>query len=221
MTHTTQSNDSSKKYMVIYGGTDLQGRSRERGAVVNNIDEVAAFLATCNTYCYSKGTPLQLSDGCRTKIDNWLKFQNEKILTFRTTGCGAWECLLFATEFDTYDAYKAHRDELLQQKAHDREQKRLAELHNTRRGWYRVSLELSGDGILAPIHSGKDFTGEVIANNGADAYMKAVEECRNMAPEFAPADMMGAGYSFEFLGVKTDDGYSVALWEQWQAEGKL
>ena len=221
MANTNQTPSNAKKYMVIYGGTDRQGCSRERGAVVNNSDDVAAFLATCNTYCYSQGTPLQLSDGCRTKIDNWLKFQSEKILTFRTTGCGAWECLMFATEFDSYDAYKARRDELLQQQSHDREQKRLAELHNTRRGWYRVSLELSGDGILAPIHSCKDFTGEVIANNGADAYMKAVEECRNMAPEFAPADMMGAGYSFEFLGVKTDDGYSVALWEQWQSEGKL
>jgi hypothetical protein len=217
--------------MVIYGGTDLQGRSRERGAVVNNIDEVAAFLATCNTYCYSKGTPLQLSDGCRTKIDNWLKFQNEKILTFRTTGCGAWECLMFATEFDSYDAYKAHRDELLQQKAHDREQKRLAELNLQRKGWYRVSLDCTYYGFRP---SGNDsrlhltFDGVTLASSGMDAYQKAVEEAKKVVEHHgivvsleSYAEPTELGYSFEFLGVKTDDGYSVALWEQWQAEGKL
>jgi hypothetical protein len=42
-----------------------------------------------------------------------------------------------------------------------------------------------------------------------------------MAPGYSPAGMLSSGYSFEFLGVKTDNGYSVELWQQWKNEGTI
>ena len=209
------------KYLAIYYGfQDWSRRNIERGVVFETIEQLEAWMATTTTYCNPGRPCLQLNPSSREKVENWLA-QPDKPLYFKTTGCGSWEILLTTTDCNTFDEYKQQRDEAAKQKAHDHEQKRLAELYEPRKGWYRVNLELSGDGITTHPHSCKDFTGEVIADNGATAYNKAVSECQRMAPGYFPADMLSGGYSFEFLGVKTDDGYSVELWQQWKDEGTI
>lgn len=204
------------KYIITYSGTDYAGRNRERGQVVENIEQIADFLATCHTYLdLNNPATIQLSEGSRARLVEWMNGTDPDMF-FRTTGCGKWECHIFRTA-TSFDDYKTARDEAAKQKAHEHNQKRLEELHQPRKGWYRVTLELTGDGVF----NCKDFTGEVIAMNGADAYNKAVAECRNLAPEYEPADIMGSGYSFEFLGVKTDNGFSVEKWYEWKENGTI
>ena len=43
----------------------------------------------------------------------------------------------------------------------------------------------------------------------------------NMAVLHAWADMDSSDFSFTFLGVKTDDGYSVEKWNEWKEKGEI
>lgn len=209
------------KYLAIYFGfQNWSHKYVEKGVIFETIEQLENWMATTPTYC-NPGRPfLQLNQTSREKVENWLA-QPDKPLYFKTTNCGCWDILLTTTNCATFDEYKQQRDEAAKQKANEREQKRLAELYEPRKGWYSVTLELSGDGITTHPNSCKDFTGKVIADNGAEAYKKAVSECQAMAPGYFPTDMLSNGYSFEFLGVKTDDGYSVELWQQWKNEGTI
>lgn len=209
------------KHLAIYFGRPNWSRQNvEKGVIFETIEQLEAWMATTTTYCNPGRPCLQLNPSSREKVENWLA-QPDKPFYFKTTNCGCWDILLTTTNCDSFDEYKQQRDEAAKQKAQAREQKRLAELYEPRKGWYGVNLELSGDGITTHPNSCKDFTGKVIADNGAEAYKKAVSECQAMAPGYSPAGMLSSGYSFEFLGVKTDDGYSVELWQQWKNEGTI
>ena len=209
------------KYLAIYSGyQNWSRRNVEKGIVFKTIEQLEAWMSTTTTYCNTGWPCLQLNPASREKVENWMA-QPDKPLYFKTTGCGSWEILLTRTDCNTFDQYRPQRDEADTHPTHDREPKRLAELYQPRKGWYRVTLELSGNGITTSPHACKDFSGEVIADNGADAYNKAVSECQTMAPDYFPADMLSIGYSFEFLGVKTDNGYSVKKGNDWKSEGAI
>ena len=62
-----------------------------------------------------------------------------------------------------------------------------------------------------------------------DAYNKAVNAIAdegfthrgNIAILESWADATSHGYDFLFLGVKTDEGYSVEKWEEWKRNGQI
>ncbi len=209
-----------KNLAIYYGYQNWSRWNIEKGFVFSTIEELEQWLNSLTTYCNIGYPQLELNDKSREKVEEWLK-NNEKPLFFKTTGCGAWQIKLQKTDCNTFGEYKQQRDYASAKKAKEREQKRLGELFKQKKGWYRVNLELTGDGVITSRFSCKDFTGEVIAVSGAEAYEKAIKECEVEAPGYFAADMMGRGYSFEFLGVKTDDGYSVALWKEWKANGTI
>lgn len=159
--------------------------------------------------------------------------------TMRTTGCGAWDISFYPAQADTLEEHEriynerreAARQERMRQ-AKEAQHRRLAELNEQKRGWYHVELELClsvFNNHGNDYRTDKTFSGNVIANSGMDAYDKAVKDIRsagfthrgNMAILESWAEPTSHGYEFLFLGVKTDDGYSVEKWEEWKAKGEI
>lgn len=162
-------------------------------------------------------------------------------LDIATTNCRETRIFGYRPLADTieeHDRLVKERDKaekrVQQEKREAAEQKRLGELYEQRRGWYDVGLELE---LMVFNNSGNDyttattFTGKIIADSGMDAYDKAVKHVHdhpeelehhgNMAVLQYCAEPTSDGYNFAFLGVKTDDGYSVEKWEEWKKNGEI
>ena len=159
--------------------------------------------------------------------------------TMRTTGCGCWDISFYPALADTLEEheriYKERREAAKQERMRQAEaakQRRLVELNEQKRGWYHVELDLClsvFNNHGNDYRTGKTFSGNVIANSGMDAYDKAVKDIRsagfthrgNMAILESWAEPTSHGYEFLFLGVKTDEGYSVEKWEEWKKNGEI
>ena len=126
-----------------------------------------------------------------------------------------------AEEKERQEAEKKIRDE---EEAKRRLQV-LRELSEPKKGWYHVSITFNRykyhitQGML-PQES--TFSGTTIAENGMGAYHKAVAAVEK---EYQVIDVPNAhdtgAFHASFLGVKTDNGYSVELWEKWRKEGVI
>ena len=159
----------------------------------------------------------------------------------KTTGCGAWSIYFRHALADTLEEHNRIQEEREALEAEERKkrhehyvQKRLSELNEQKRGWYHASLEIR---LYVFNNHGNDFIRDteyncdLIADSGMDAYGKVVEWVRKHPEEVVvngnvaclqsfcePTDM---GFSFTFLGVKTDEGYSVEKWEEWKKNGEI
>lgn len=171
---------------------------------------------------------------------------NLDYLSVRTTGCGCWDVVIRPALADTLEEHEriyneqreAAKAERMRQ-AEIAKQKRLAELYQQRRGWYHVELDVR---LSVFAQRGNDyfedvtFMGNIIADSGADAYDKAVNHIKNYPDELETgrmkrrgdwgvlqswADMTSCDFDFTFLGVKTDEGYSVELWNEWKEKGEI
>lgn len=158
---------------------------------------------------------------------------------FRTTGCGAWEIGFHPALADTLEEheriYNEQREIARQERMRQAEaahKRRLAELNEQRKGWYHVELELE---LMVFATQGNDyithtaFTGDIIADSGMDAYGKAVKHVQEHPEELThrgnmavllfyanPDGSNGLSYNCTFLGVKTDEGYSLDKWNEWK-----
>lgn len=102
---------------------------------------------------------------------------------------------------------------------------RLTEMKKQKKGWYAVSItfermkynERSGDFN----NTESTFSGNIVAESGMDAYNKAVNEIEKEHEVTYCPEPYSHYFDYHFLGVKTDDGYSVEKWEQWKNEGVI
>lgn len=167
-------------------------------------------------------------------------------LSVRTTGCGCWDIIIRPALADTLEEHEriyneqreAARKERMRQ-AEAAKQKRLTELNEQKRGWYHVSLDLR---LSVYAQHGNDyfedatFEGNMLAASGADAYDKTVKYVKAHPEELETArmkrrgdcgvlqswsDMTSHDFDFQFLGVKTDDGYSIDKWNEWREKGEI
>ncbi len=155
-----------------------------------------------------------------------------------TTGCRLTRIYGYYPLADTveeHDAIVAERERAQREadakRYKEEREERLAELNHVRRGWYHVELDIK---IVVPGRmnfADTTFTGNVIADSGADAYIKAkahfssrhnlVRYHGQYCEIFDCSAMESGGYNFIFLGMKTDEGYSVEKWEDFmEGEGK-
>ena len=178
----------------------------------------------------------------RALFANGLAYPNGEPCTYvgvRTTGCGAWEIGFTYPLADTLQEHERiykERQKALEVARKEREREirreREAELNVRRRGWYHVELTFSV--YVYPRHGNdylvdRTFSGEVLAGSGAEAYGKAVNEIENSpmtyhgdtAMLFAIPGAWWGDFSFTFLGMRTDDGYSVKEWEKWKEKSEI
>lgn len=150
-----------------------------------------------------------------------------------TTGCSTTRIKIYKALADTIEEHdRIYLLRLEEEKAkrleenEQRIQRRLSELHEQKKGWYSVSLNFDRAkfGRSGIYYTDSDFSGCIVADSGLDAFNKTVKHLINsvdVLPDSQFPEMISSRYFFEFLGVKTDEGYSVELWEQWKKEGVL
>jgi hypothetical protein len=218
-------------------------------AIVHTADEAIAIINTWKTYGGNRGhnTMIVVNDFAERKIrelfrDGFGTYPSGEPRTYvgvRTTGCGAWDIAFHPALADNIEEHQRIYDEKREaakqermRQAEEARQRRMAELVEQKRGWYHVELELC---LSVFNNHGNDyrtdqtFSGNVIANSGMDAYDKAVKEIKNegfahrgnMAILESWAEPTSHGYEFLFLGVKTDEGYSVEKWKEWKEKGEI
>lgn len=173
----------------------------------------------------------------------YTSFEGNKhdVLMVRTTGCGCWDITARPALADTLEEHErifgeqreaAKRERIRQ--AQEAKEKRLEEMNEERRGWYHVELDL-----VAYVFNNKGndyretltYSCTLIADSAMDAYDKTVKYLHehpeeitvrgNIAALEACAKPESGHFEYTFLGVKTDEGYSVKLWEEWKKNGEI
>lgn len=160
--------------------------------------------------------------------------------SLRTTGCGAWDICFYPAFADTLDEHQRiynERREIAKKErirlAEAARQRRWAELKEYKRGWYHVSMEIR---LYVFTDRGNDlrpsmeYSCNVIADSGIDAYSKTLKYLKDHPEELkhhrgwavleSVCDPTSGDYDFTFLGMKTDEGYSVEAWEEWHKNGE-
>lgn len=234
---------------MTYGGRSRNGNVFvPYTAIVHSADEAIDVINTWHTYGHYEEN-IHVNDYTAGKIRELFEkgikpeHQGKRVCygNFRTTGCGCWDISFYPALADTLEEheriYKEQREAEKQERmrlAEIAKQKRLSELNEQRRGWYHVSLEMR---LLVFARRGNDwaesadYSCSMIADSGMDAYNKVVKYVKEHPEELTvrgnvtvlwsycgPTD---GGFECTFLGVKTDEGYSVKLWEEWKRNGEI
>jgi len=229
----------NKNFHISYGGTSRNGDIyTPYKAVVHTADEAINVINTWQTYGRkNSGSNIKVNPRTEDKIRNifcnglgtYPNGQPRTVDTMRTTGCGAWDIYIRYALAGTIEEHeRIYRErasaadaERSRQTDHD-ERHRLAELSEVHRGWYNVQLDLR---VMVFNTHGNDyfkdmtFTGKIIADSGIDAYNKTVKYIQdhpeelthngNMATLQTWSEAASDGFSYTFLGIKTDDGYKI------------
>jgi hypothetical protein len=238
---------NNQAFLVSYEGFSRNNNPcNPYKAVVHTADEAIEVINTWHTYGHHDEF-IVVNAVAEKKIREL--FTNGFVKTYeggksnyanlRTTGCGCWDIIIRPALADTLEEHNRIYNEqrevakaMRMAQAAAVKELRLKELNDQKRGWYHVELELRlsvFNNHGNDYRTDKTFSGNVIANSGMDAYDKAVKEIKNegfthrgnIAMLESWAESTSNGYEFLFLGVKTDDGYSVEKWEEWKAKGEI
>ncbi len=239
-------------FFITYGGQARNGNTyTPYKAIAKTADEAIAVINTWQSYggkrdyaspiMVNATTEQKIRDLFRDGFGTYPSGQPRTYVGLRTTGCGAWEIGFHPALADTLEEheriYNEHREVAKAERKRLAEaaiQGRLAELNEQRKGWYHAELTVRA---MVFAQKGNDymtdltFSGNVIADSGADAYNKALDHVQrhpeelthrgNMATLHAWPDMVSHDYSFTFLGVKTDEGFSIDKWSEWKKKGEI
>lgn len=230
-------------FFITYGGRANNGNTYvPYKAIAHSADEAIAVINTWKPYgrknsadciVVNERTAEKIRGLFRDGFGTYPSGEPRTYAGFRTTGCGAWEIGFHPVMADTIEEHERIYNERREAARQDRmrqaeaaKQRRMAELHEQKTGWYHVELNIR---LMVFARQGNDyiadttFTGDVIANSGMDAYGKALQHIQdhpeelthrgNIATLHAWGEPDSSDYSFTFLGVKTDEGYSVDKWK--------
>ena len=136
----------------------------------------------------------------------------------RTTNCGNTSIYGYYPLGETVEEHDAEVERIRAEKAEQARKRyeeeltrRYAELSEERKGWYSVLLTYERMRMRDMRQVEITFSGQCIASSGMEAYHKAIEELRKDGEASLGANFpepTSRYYSFLFLGVKTDDGYT-------------
>lgn len=239
-------------FFITYGGPARNGNTyTPYKAIAKTADEAIAVINTWQTYGGKRdyASPIMVNATTEQKIRNLFRDgfgtypsgQPRTYVGLRTTGCGAWEIGFHPALADTLEEHERIYNERREAAKAERKrlaeaaiQGRLSELNKQRKGWYHAELTIRA---MVFAQKGNDymtdltFSGNVIADSGADAYDKALKHVMdhpeelthrgNMATLHAWPDMTSHDYEFTFLGVKTDEGFSIDKWNEWHEKGEI
>lgn len=238
-------------FCITYGGRASNGNTYvPYKAIAKTADGAIAVINTWKSYGRKNSQEfIKVNEQTAEKIRNLFRdgfgnYPSGQPITyagFRTTGCGAWEIGFYPALADTLEEHQRIYNEQREaakaerkRQAEAAQQRRLGELYEQRRGWYHAELTVRA---MVFAQRGNDymtdltFSGNVIADSGADAYDKALRHVQdhpeelthrgNIATLHAWPDMTSHDFSFTFLGVKTDEGYSIDKWNEWREKGEI
>ena len=200
-----------KKYVFSYF---------EKQALCNNADEAICFINGLIFKNWAKDRPLSVNQNCERKIR--VLFDGKDIgdlYGLATTGCGVTRINFYPALADSIEEHiriveqkkETERAKRMKQNT-ERLNRRAIELNANRRGWYAVNLNFDRAkfGERGIYYVDSNFSGKIIADSGMDAYNKTIDHLRDSV-DVLPDSILPAAISdrfwFEFLGMKTDDGY--------------
>ena len=232
-------------FYIYYGGEARNGQTYiPFKTVAHTADEAIAVINTWKTYGRKNSEEyIVVNERTEQKIRDLFRdgLGTHRWEEMRTTGCGAWSIVFQQALADTLEEHlrinheqrEAARQERMRQ-SEVAKQRRLHELYQQRKGWYHVELMVRlyvFTNHVNDYHDQPIYSCTLIADSGMDAYSKAVKWIQDHPEELTVSGNMTAleswaeptshNYSFEFLGVKTDEGYSVKLWEEWKENGQI
>lgn len=237
-------------FCITYGGRTSNGNTYvPYKAIAHTAEEAIAVINTWKTYgrktsdciVVNATTEEKIRELFRDGIGTYYDGKPRTWVPMRTTGCGAWGIIFEQALADTLEEHNRIEQERKAVEAEECKKrhslyvkKRLAELNERKRGWYHVSLEIR---LYVFAFRGNDYTCDtvytcdIIADSGMDAYNMTVKWVRHHPEELVvngnaatlqsccePSDR---GFEFTFLGVKTDDGFSIETWEEWHRNGEI
>ena len=232
---------NNQAFLVSYEGFSRNNNPcNPYKAVVHTADEAIAVINTWHTYGHHDEF-IVVNDYTAGKIRELFDDGTSTSVTLRTTGCGCWDIVIRPALADTLEEheriYKEQREAAKKERMKAIEaakKRRLAELNEQKRGWYHVSLEIR---LYVFANCGNDwiedsdYSCNLIADSGMDAYQQVVKWVKdnpqeltvrgNMTSLQSFCDPTDGGFECSFLGVKTDDGYSVEKWEEWKKNGEI
>lgn len=147
----------------------------------------------------------------------------------RTTNCGNTfieGCYPLGETVEEHDAeverIRAEKAEQSRKQYEECLTKRHAELSEKREGWYSVSFTYERARMRDLRMVETTFSGKCIASSGMEAYSKTIKEIeKDGVASFNAVYPLptSANFSFLFLGVKTDDGYTFKELEEHGSPG--
>lgn len=240
---------NNQAFLVSYEGFSRNNNiCNPYKAVVHTADEAIAVINTWHTYGHHEEFVV-VNDVAEKKIREL--FENGFVKTYegnknnyarlRTTGCGCWDIVIRPALADTLEEHERIYNEqrkvakaMRMAQAAAVKELRLKELNEQKRGWYHASVEVR---LYVYNERGNDYceTADyscyLIADSGMDAYDKVVKDAKshpdklmvrgNITALQSVCDPTSSGFEFMFLGVKTDEGYSVEKWEEWKKNGEI
>lgn len=238
-------------FFITYGGRANNGNTYvPYKAMAHSAEEAIAVINTWHPYgrknsseciVVNERTAEKIHDLFRDGFGNYPSGEPRTYAGFRTTGCGAWEIGFHPALADTLEEHEriynerreAAKAERMRQ-AEEAMKRRIAELNEQRKGWYHAELVVK---VMVFNSNGNDyftditFSGNVIADSGMDAYDKAwkyvqdhpeeLEHRGNIASLISIPYYNYDGFRCTFLGVRTDEGFSVEKWEEWKKNGEI
>lgn len=137
----------------------------------------------------------------------------------RTTNCSSTAINMIMPLAETVEEHDAEFERIAEEKrlAFIRREEKLRakreqELLEVKEGWYSVSLTYERMRMSDMRMIETTFTGKCIAKSGYDAYNKAIADLEKDGEASFNAiypEAVSADYDFIYLGVKTDDGYTM------------
>lgn len=150
----------------------------------------------------------------------------------KTTGCGCFGINYTPALAATLDEHlalvrKAEEDAKAERirLANEKTAELRKEFNEVRRGWYYVEIDFSADTSNGH-RVFRTFSGYTIADSKMDAYNKALyndikDLCASRGLIFERAtEWNGSTTDVRFVGLKTDDGFSVEAWEEYMNNQK-
>lgn len=232
-------------FCITYGGHASNGNMYvPYKAIAHTAEEAIAVINTWKPYGRKNRTDnIVVNERTAEKIRALFRdgLGGKIYENMRTTGCGAWDISFYPALADTIEEHEriynerreAAKAERMRQ-AEEAKKHRIAELNEQRKGWYHAELVVK---VMVFNSNGNDyftditFSGNVIADSGMDAYDKAWKYVQDHPEELVHRGNIASlisipyynydGFRCTFLGVKTDEGFSVEKWEEWKKNGEI
>lgn len=232
-------------FCITYGGHASNGNMYvPYKAIAHTAEEAIAVINTWKPYGGKNRTDnIVVNERTAEKIRALFRdgLGGKIYENMRTTGCGAWDISFYPALADTIEEHEriynerreaAKADRMRQ--AEEAKKRRIAELNEQRKGWYHAELVVK---VMVFNSNGNDyftditFSGNVIADSGMDAYHKAVKHVHDNPQELEHRGNIAclldcpepdsSGFDFTFLGVRTDEGFSVEKWQEWHEKREI
>ena len=203
-------------------------------AVVHELNEAISAIETWHTYCNPNYSTIIVNENAKAKLIKCIELAKRGELkreSMKSTNCGSNAIEVYPAMADTLGADRIIRAVEIHKKrmeririANEEREQRMTEMYQVRRGWYSVMMTFScyywSNRRGEMLWGQKEFSGKVIANSQLDAYNKACHDIevnsdpfKCQGPEF-PDPTNQSMFDAYFLGMKTDEGYSLEAWEE-------